>query len=164
MRRVVVDTNVPIVANGRRDGAGEPSIACRLAAVEFLEMVLARGRIVVDQDGAIQSEYRKYLNPRGQPGVGDRFYLEVINSAPARVERVALPKGARGNYLDFPLDSALKRFDKGDRKFAALARRERIPVANATDSDWLEHDAALRRNGIKVQFICGCDTAKWFQP
>lgn len=162
MMRIVVDTNVPIVANGKRDRSKAPTPGCCLAAIEFLQGILKEGRVVVDSDGAIQSEYRKHLNPRGQPGVGDRFYLEVINSAPDRVERAPLPRNGRGVYRDFPADPALKHFDRSDRKFAALARRERVPVANATDSDWLIHLAALQRNGIEVRFVCGCDKGQWF--
>jgi hypothetical protein len=71
--------------NGRRDpedAERDPSPMCRLAAVEFLQEVLARGWVVLDLAGEIEAEYRRYPSPRGQPGVGDRFYLEVLNSAP----------------------------------------------------------------------------------
>ena len=164
MRRVV-DTNVPIVANGRPDpsrGARPPSIDCRLAAITLLETLLARGRIVVDLGGDIQREYHRRLNPSGQPGVGDRFYLAVINSG-QRIERVPLARHADGTYADFPDEPALATFDKSDRKFAALARRETVPVANATDPDWLEHRACLRAHGIEVDFICGCNPKAWFE-
>ena len=70
MRRVVVDTNVPIVANGRPDpsnGGRTPAPTCRLAAIDFLEETLARRRVLLDLAGEIQGEYRRYLNPRGQP-------------------------------------------------------------------------------------------------
>jgi hypothetical protein len=111
------------------------------------------------------AEYRRYLSPRGQPGVGDRFYLEVLNSAPSRVERVDLPRNEIGEYSDFPNIAELAAFDPGDRKFAALTRRKRIPVANATDSDWLDHKTALEANGVSVRFVCGCDRRSWFtQP
>lgn len=128
---------MPIVANGNADigaNSGSPSIACRLASIEFIEKILSKGRLVVDLAGEIQSEYHRHLNPKGQPGVGDRFYQTVINSAPSRVERIALEKDGQGNYVDFPTDPSLNGFDPSDRKFAALARKEKIPVANATDS------------------------------
>lgn len=158
----VVDTNVPIVANGRADGGSLPSKTCRLAAVEFLSSLVAKGRTVLDLAGAIQEEYRRYLNPRGQPGVGDRFYLEVINSTPKRILRVNLPTNADGSYKDFPRDASLRAFDQSDRKFAALARRRKVPVANATDSDWLDFKAALSAHHIEVKFVCGCDKTHWF--
>jgi len=135
---------------------------CRLAAIEFLQEVLARGCVVLDLSGEIEAEYHRYLSPRGQPGVGDRFYLEVLNSAPGRIERVHLPRDAAGEYEDFPHVAELASFDASDKKFAAVARREGIPVANATDSDWLIHCSALEANGISVRFICGCDRRVWF--
>jgi hypothetical protein len=65
--------------------------------------VLANARVVLDLGGDIQEEYHRYLNPRGQPGVGDRFYLMVLQSAPERVERIEIAKDpTTGDYLDFP--------------------------------------------------------------
>ena len=163
--RVVVDTNVPIIANGRPDPSGggrSPAPACRLAAIDFLDRTLRTGRVLLDLAGEIQAEYRRYLSPLGQPGVGDRFYLQILMSAPSSVERIDLPRDADGNYADFPDDPELSDFDRADRKFAALARRARAPVANATDSDWLEHRAALARYGIVARFVCGCDKQGWF--
>src|SRR3954451_18638777 len=105
MRRIVVDTNVPVVANGRTDasnGGRPPSIDCRLAAIDFLEETLATRCVLLDLAGEIQAEYRRYLSPTGQPGVGDRFYLQILMSAPARVERLELRQDAFGAYADFP--------------------------------------------------------------
>ena len=102
MRRYVVDTNVPIVANGRPDPKDKnpPSLDCRIAAVKFLQCVLSSGTVLVDLAGEIQAEYRTYFCPNGQPGVGDRFYREVLNSAPHRIERIELPKRDDGEYAD----------------------------------------------------------------
>jgi hypothetical protein len=162
---VVIDTNVPIVANGRPDpsnGGRAPSVACRLAAIDFLEETLATRRVLLDIAGEIQAEYRRYLSPTGQPGVGDLFYLQMLMSAPARVERLELPRNPAGAYKHFPDDPALQGFDPSDRKFPAMARRAEAPVANATDTDWLHHNAALAQNGITVQFVCGCHSREWF--
>jgi hypothetical protein len=160
MIRRVVDTNVCIVANGRNTNA---SIACRLATVEFLNLLMRRGRAVLDVGGEIQEEYRRYLRPSGQPGVGDRFFQVIMNSAPSRVERVHLQTDpATGEYLDFPEAAGLVGFDRSDRKFAAAARKAGVPVANAVDSDWLEHTVALTAASISVHFVCGCDPANWF--
>lgn len=165
--RCTVDTNVPIVANGRPDPTDRsppPSIDCRLKAVARLRELLARGTILLDIAGEIQKEYRRYLSPSGQPGVGDLFYLAILNSAPGRVGRVDLPQFPSGEYQDFPTDPALARFDRSDRKFAALSRRERVPVVTATDSDWIEHRSALEANGVQIDFVCGCDPGRWFEP
>lgn len=164
MTRYVVDTNVPIVANGRPTDDGVPSIDCRIAAVSFLQAVLETGKIIVDLAGAVQVEYRRYLNADGQPGVGDRFYQEVLHSAPRLIERVELPIREDGEYADLPQPVIDVNFDPSDRKFAALAKREGAPVANAVDSDWLKHRELLASNGIDVQFICGCEASNWFAP
>lgn len=164
MSRFVVDTNVPIVANGRPDpkGSKQPSVPARLSAIDFLEQLLNKGRVLLDNDGAIQAEYHKHLNPRGQPGVGDRFYLEVLQSAPRRIERFALLKRSDGEYADLPQEVLDAGFDPSDRKLAALARQQDTPVANATDSDWLHHRILLQRCGITVHFVCGADPAVWW--
>lgn len=166
MKRRIIDTNVPIIANGRPDPEERrpPSADCRIAAIIFLQNILKSGRILVDLAGEIQGEYRTHLNARGQPGVGDRFYQEVLNSAPRLIERVELPRRADGQYADLPQVLIDTGFDPSDRKFAALARRENVPVVNATDSDWLNHRAILESNGIAVEFVCGCDSTAWFEP
>jgi hypothetical protein len=164
---IVVETNIPIVANGRPDpsnGGRLPSAACRLAAIDFLEVTLATRRVLLDLAGEIQAEYRRYLSPMGQPGGGDLFYLRMLMSAPERVERLDLPRNSSGAYEHFPDDPVLGGFDPSDRKFAAMARRAKAPVANATDTDWLYHNAALAANGIVVQFVCGRNSPEWFAP
>jgi hypothetical protein len=164
MIRCVVDTNVAIVANGRPDleDPRPPTVACRIAAVQFLVKLLSEGRIVLDSSGDMQAEYRRYLNPRGQPGTGDRFYQVVLHSAPHLVERVDLPRRTDGEYDHLPQSLIEIGFDPSDRKFAAMARRERIPVFNATDSDWVTAAATLSAEKIDVRHLCGCDKTKWF--
>ena len=165
MKRAVVDTNVPIVANGRPDGANGGGIAsakCRLAAVNFLDELLKSGCVILDLAGEIQGEYRRYLRPSGEPGVGDRFYHEVLRRGPPRVQLIELPKAPDGSYEDYPKDQGLAAFDPSDRKFVALSLRAKAPVIVATDSDWVEHKGALTRNGIRIKFLCGCDPKTWF--
>lgn len=163
MIRCVVDTNVPVVANGWNDKGGRsPAVDCRMAAVYFLQSLLVSGKILLDFEGEIQSEYGRRLNPSGQPGVGDRFYQAVLYSAPDLIERVDLPKRNDGEYSDLPQRLIDANFDRSDRKFAALAKRVRVPVVNATDSDWLHHRATLDANGIAINFLCGCDKTRWF--
>lgn len=162
-----MDTNVAIVANGRPGparGARPPSAACRRAAIMALIDIVQRGVVALDLAGAMQAEYARHLNPHGQPGVGDRFFLEVLNSMPGRVERVDLPLSPCGDYIDFPTDPALTGFDRSDRKFAAMSRRCGIPVLVATDSDWVGHKTALQANGVVIDFLCTDDPACWFAP
>jgi hypothetical protein len=159
-----VDTNVAVVANGRPDPQDQrpPSIPCRIAAVTFLTELVKNGTVLLDDEGAIQAEYRNHLNPSGAPGVGDRFYQEVLHSAPKVVERVGLPRRHDGEYEDLPQALIDVGFDPSDRKFAALACKEGVPVQNATDSDWIEHANTLANAGVQVENLCGCDTNLWF--
>ncbi|MBV8458579.1 MAG: hypothetical protein JO122_18420 [Acetobacteraceae bacterium] len=160
MKQWVVDTNVPIVANGHSGSSHEktPSVLCRLAAVKFLQNILYSDQVLLDLEGEIQAEY-----PRGQPGVGDRFYLEVLRSSPDRVLRVDLPRRDDGEYADLPQSPIDVGFDPSDRKFAALANRHGATVANATDSDWLDHHGVLMAERRTIHFVCGGDQARWFE-
>lgn len=164
MSRCVVDTNVAIVANGRPDPMDprQPSINCRIAAVTFLNEMATKGTILLDIQGAIQDEYRRHLNPSGAPGVGDRFYLHVLRSSPNLVERVDLPTRPDGEHQHLPQSLIDAGFDPSDRKFAALAHKEGVPMHNAIDSDWIEHAAGLAAEGIQVVNLCGCDAHSWF--
>jgi hypothetical protein len=158
MKRRVVDTNVAIVANGRETNAA-PS--CRLHAIETLGHLLEEGRIIVDVAGEMLAEYRRYCDPKGQPGVGDRFFREVLMNYVSKVERIPLEKHADGRFVDFPDDPELEGFDPDDRKFAAAARKMAVPVLNATDSDWLTFQQSLLKHGIKVEFVCGTNRTNW---
>jgi len=164
MSRCVVDTNVAIVANGRSndDGQRTPSIQCRLAAVTLLQKIVKNGTILLDAEHAIQTEYRRHLNPSGAPGVGDRFFLVVLQSSPSLVERIGLPQRPDGEYEHCPQPLIDAGFDPSDRKFAALACKENGPVYNAIDSDWLEHAHTLNTQGIQVVNLCGCDANSWY--
>lgn len=160
----VVDTNVPIVANGRsEDGeARPPALACREATVRFLLRVAVSGKVLLDLGGEIQAEYRAHLRPPGQPGVGDRFYQMVLQSSPDRVKRVDLIRGDDGEFESLPESLRAINFDRSDRKFAALAHQEAAPLANATDSDWINDAETVEQTGITVHNLCGCDPLTWF--
>jgi hypothetical protein len=58
---LVVDTNVPIVANGRSPQAG-PS--CVLACIDALDDLRLHHTIVLDSLGRILEEYRNNLSAR----------------------------------------------------------------------------------------------------
>lgn len=158
MPKYVIDTNVPIVANGDSERV---TIGCRLAAVQLLQRAVDKGMIFLDSAGAIQDEYRRYLNPRGEPGVGDRFYLEVINSDPKKVARIDVEKGNNGQYTDLSEEIIASAFDQGDRVFAAVARKSKAKVYNTVDTDWVEHRAVIEKCGVPIVFLCGPDPVAW---
>lgn len=155
-RRYVVDTNVLVVANGRHKTV--VGLACKLKCIEFLERVLDERehiKIAVDAGGEIQIEYRTYCNPSGQPSVGDRFFLALLQNYDTKVTRISLAKNELGNYVDFPADIRLKDFDRADRKFAAVARRARALVVNAADArSWPLYKDVLLEYGIAVVQLC----------
>ena len=161
--KCVVDTNVPVVANGR-ERRRPHSLECRLAAVEFLNELVSRGRVVVDFGGEVRREYRRRLNPAGQPGVGDRFYLEVLNSNPKFVESIELHRSNDGGFIDCPQSLIDAGFDVSDRKFVALAMLSSGTVINAVDSDWIDYADLLRSENVAVRNICGCEKMCWFVP
>ena len=153
-----MDTNVPVVANGRSEQADDD---CVLACVEALERVRDL-KVVLDDQGHILQEYIQNLSMSGQPGVGD-FFMKWVWSVQADLrmcEKVQLtPRDDQSeDYAEFPDNPDLDGFDRSDRKFvaAALASRLDPEILKAVDSDWAEptHYTALRRAGLKIRFLC----------
>ncbi|MEZ4861649.1 MAG: hypothetical protein R3C14_10090 [Caldilineaceae bacterium] len=68
--KVIVDTNVPIVANRQSPQA---STQCVLQCVKTLQEVTQTGILVLDDSWRIIDEYKRNLHQTGQPGVGDAF-------------------------------------------------------------------------------------------
>ena len=151
--RAVVDTNVLVVANERSPQAGP---GCVLACVHHLQRLRQEGRIVIDDGWRILREYGSHASDTGQPGVGDEFYLWVLqHRGTSRVEEVPITEvGGRRGFAEFPDDPALDTFDPNDRKFAATAVVAEAPVWNAVDSDWWHYRHVLEAHGIVVEFLC----------
>jgi hypothetical protein len=150
----IIDTNVPIAANGREGG----SLACRLAAIDWLQAFLQTGTLVLDDQFRILTEYDRYLNNHGQPGTGDEFYKWVLVNMhnTSRCHQLPLEEPAPKEFSIFPPDEALASFDLSDRKFVALCltHAEHPPVVVAGDRGWRRHEAALRPHGVLVEFLC----------
>jgi len=157
MSAFVVDVNVAMVANLRASHADRK---CVTACVDALEGICHQGIIVLDDGMRILSEYMNNLSMAGQPGVGDAFLKWVWeNQAVAtRCEKVALEcrSTAPDAFVLFPDDPDLRHFDPSDRKYvaAALASAHKPQVLNAVDTDWWTHRDALRRNGVRLRFLC----------
>jgi hypothetical protein len=75
MSDVVVDTNVPVVANDRN---GVYPVGCSTKCIDRLATTRNSDRIVVDLDGKILQEYKRLLNSSGQLGPGDAFYQHIF--------------------------------------------------------------------------------------
>jgi hypothetical protein len=157
MTAFVVDTNVPVVANGRSDQADAD---CVIACLRSLQEIRERGMIVLDASMLILREYMNNLSLSGQPGAGDLFMKWVfdVQAVNTRCEQVPItPKPTDPfDFVEFPADPDLALFDRSDRKFVAvaLASQQAPAILNAVDQDWANHHAALRRNGVELRFLC----------
>jgi len=157
MDAFVVDTNVPVVANGGTEQAGPMCIAACISALETIEQ---EGMIVLDDGGRILREYLCYLSPSGQPGVGNLFMkwtwqnqavVECCKQVP-----ITPTDPDETSFVEFPNDPDLEGFDPSDRKFVAVALASKCQpeVLNAVDSDWWHYRAPLERHGIRIRFLC----------
>ena len=157
MNAYVIDTNVPIVANGRADHV---SPTCVLNCIRKLKNLRNNGIVVLDTGMLILREYMDNLSMSGQPGAGDFFMKWVWQNqgVAQRCEQVTITplSGDTGSFREFPADPRLTSFHRKDRKFVAVARARQndAEVLNATDSGWWVHRQALRANGVKVTFLC----------
>ncbi|MFH1109077.1 MAG: hypothetical protein V1790_07780 [Planctomycetota bacterium] len=157
MNAYVVDTNVPIVANGREDRI---SPTCVWNCIRKLRNLRNNGIVVLDSGMLILREYMANLSMSGQPGPGDLFmkWIWQNQSVPERCEQVSittLPSDSE-DFREFPRDARLTLFDRKDRKFVAVAcaSKNDPEVLNATDSDWWIHRQALGHHGVRVVFLC----------
>ena len=157
MTAFVVDVNVAIVANQK---ASHADINCVLACVGILSEIRERGMVIIDDTMRILWEYMGYLRIAGQPGVGDLFMKWVWENQAVieRCEKVPLTPilGNPEEFAEFPADPKLNAFDRSDRKYVAVAlgSRNHPTVLNAVDTDWWEHREALKRNGVRLRFLC----------
>lgn len=152
---VVVDTNVPLVANHQADHAG---CECETACIQALRQVQAERRTLLDDKGLIIEEYRNKLRLSGQPGLGDAFFKWLwdnrFNQEYCRIVPVTVNDDCE--FAEFPDDPRLGSFDTDDRKFVAvaLASESDPQVLNAVDRGWWDHRQALAKNGVDVFFLC----------
>jgi hypothetical protein len=152
--KVIVDTNVPVVAN---KAAPQASEECIIHCAQRLQDIQRNDVLVLDDDWYILSEYKANLRSEGQRGVGDAFLKWVLThrNNPLRCEQVSIhPRN--GSFAEFPEDAALASFHHKDRKFVAvaLAHPEHPPILNAVDTDWWVYREALSRHGVQIQFLC----------
>ncbi len=154
----LVDTNVPLTANGRAAHAG---IACYQTCADTLIELQQNSVILLDSQGLILEEYLKQ-NPHGSPrGLGDQFLVWVFDnqSNPAHCRCVPitpLPDDSVRQFEEFPDDPNLIAFDQSDKKFVATAQASGVspPILNATDTDWKQFEMPLAYHGISIKYLC----------
>ncbi len=156
MSAFVVDTNVAVVANGRSVQA-DPK--CVLASLQALRNAMS-SIVCIDDGLRILAEYMSNLSLAGQPGVGDAFmkWVHENQAVAERVERVQITDSATDptDFDEFPIDAELNGFDRSDRKFVAVALASMYSpsVLNSVDSDWWDFREPLKRNGVRIHFVC----------
>ncbi len=167
MKGAVVDTNVPLVAAGRADHAGDD---CRRASIRAVKRVMTdRTKLVLDDGFEIIKEYCNKLSQSGQPTIGDAFLKWVLTNRMnrGRCEQVSITPiiDESRSYLEFPEDPRLAGFDRSDRKFVAVARASALhpAILNAVDSDWWDYYELLTELGVEIEFICDDQVVQWNQ-
>ena len=120
--RCVVDTNVPVTANGRNEAA---SPECVLACVRALQTITTRGHLFVDDRRRIIEEYQKNLSPYADPRAGNVFLKWLLTNEwnQTRVTHVALTPKADDpdDFAELPQPPPGVYYDPSDRKFLAVA-------------------------------------------
>lgn len=145
----VIDTNVAVVANGRDTHA---ELTLQLECNNFLAKLLknARHRIILDTEYEIFSEYKKYLNFNGSPGMGDILFKYVHDhmhmNKKIRLHPITKIADMSRGYEELPINS----LDPSDRKFLATAVVGSAEIVNATDGDWAENKVLTQSLGIEI--------------
>ena len=152
---IVIDANVPAVANGITPQADD---TCLRNCLAELRRVQNERRLLIDDDWLIIKEYLGVSDPKEGAGLGDAFVKWVLNNQmnEARVRRVTITPELTHGFEEFPDAPALSSFDRDDRKFVAvaLASGTSPDIINATDTDWWTHRHALQQRGVRVRFLC----------
>ena len=152
----VIDTNVLAVANGRH---GTASPGCVEHCVSYLQQMKASGLVLIDDGRRILDEYRDNLWKGGQPRAGWAFYKWLCDhpkSGHLRSVHITPVPGSDDNFMEFPSDPSFAGFDRGDRKFVAVAIASGLHprIANAVDSDWADYDSALAAHSVRLLYLC----------
>jgi hypothetical protein len=124
----------------------------------MLKRLMREEIIVLDEGGELLKKYRIYLNGSGFPGIGDAFFRYLSDHCynDTKIVRRTLRMSPNGEYTDFPMNGALKYFDRDDRVFVALALAtpENPEIINAVDSDYRNHKEDLQRFEVSVVELC----------
>ena len=150
-RCFIIDTNIIIAANGGTDHLEEKETdKCK----QFVSTLFENSIISLDLQGEIFQEYFKYVDRRGQPGIGDYFvkYLWDRQNNIKYCEKVNIEKNKKGIYKQFNKKEDLLEFDSNDQKFIAvyLGSKMNTIICNASDSDWENSKALLMKYNINV--------------
>lgn len=158
----VVDTNLLLIARGRHE---DISAACINACIQQLVEIQRKGRVALDDDYQILGEYLNKTDPKGGKDPGQVFLKWLLRNRnnPKCCYLVRITEHPKRGFESFPDDPALAAFDPADRKFVAVAAAcpEKPPILQAADSKWWDWAKALKHHGLKVEFLCPEDIARF---
>jgi len=154
MREVIVDTNVPLMADG-----GHMSLPCQANCANFIESIIyGQATIVIDDQWRIIREYENKIPNRTQGTVSRTFLKHVLTNQgnPDRVKQVAITPFEEEDFDEFPQSLRDVNFDMSDRKFVAIciSNGGKAPIVQAADSKWIGWEQALKAENVNVQFLC----------
>lgn len=163
MIRVVIDTNVLLIANDQHQGVSPDCVA---ECVRRLTAIQKNGVVAVDDGYRILSEYQHKTQVNPPKGVGDVFLKWLLRNTGnvTRVEQVAITQIADDTFAEFPDLNLQPTFDAPDRKFAAVANAHphKPPVWQGADCKWLNWWPQLQAAGIHVEFVCPEDACRFY--
>lgn len=156
MMEYIIDTNVPLVAQGT---AAQMSANCEKNSADFLEKLFqGQFNLVIDSDYHLIGEYEKQLPKGSQAQYGNRFlkWIYTNQANPLKIKTVQINQIDEYNFEEVPQSLIDIGFDNSDRKFVAvaIANKNQAPIAQAADSKWINWEETLNSEGISVNFLC----------
>ncbi|MBN2598127.1 MAG: hypothetical protein JXR82_15230 [Marinifilaceae bacterium] len=156
MTEYIVDTNVPLVAQG---SAGHMSSNCVQNCADFLESLFnGHFRLVIDDGYHLITEYERQMQKSSQAHYGNRFlkWIYTYQANPNKVKTLMINQLDEYNFKEVPQNLIEIGFDNSDRKFVAVAvaNNYQAPIVQAADSKWIGWEDALKEEGISVCFLC----------
>ena len=162
MTAVIVDTNVIIAANDKANHASSDDV--KRCQKRIQQIICQNETSLVDDEWRILAEYKKYFNPETSKGIGDLFVKTLLQnqccSKICTMVTISPVQGSKTDFTEFPADQALKKFDKDDRKFIAVAiayeraHDKKATILQALDKKWGPFQNAFAEAGVQVVFLC----------
>lgn len=163
MTRVVIDTNVLLVANEQH---ADVSPECVMTCTQRLLDIQKGDVVVLDDEYRIILEYQNKTKPGKSKRVGDVFLKWLLQNQGniRRVESVHITETASDHFAEFPDQNLQPSFDPPDRKFPAVANThpDKPTILQAVDCKWLDWWPALRAKGINIEFLCRDDICRFY--
>lgn len=156
MQPVIIDTNVPKVANQKSSQASPTCVQICIGKIRDTQQ--GHHLLVLDNQWVIIKEYMRELHESGQPGIGDAFLKWVLTNwmNPNCCELISITPQQDDTFVEFPQDRSLQSFDPSDRKFVAtaLAHPNNPPILIAIDRGWRRYRHILATFGVQITFLC----------